>query len=398
MKIKDYLIQFAVGAMCVVLAAVLIAVFFMNHVRNAERAEQVQQRSAELKKQEALKKEKAIDLFEELASDLSVRRIICWGDNEMAGNGEFSLPKALRDVSNEKLFTGVSEAYTEITNKETENALTVTVNNMGVRNEGMREILVRSGVNDLYVGEWMVIPSDTEPHNIVLKDGISWQPLQFAEQSEVRFGKVRIGEIEGTLTTGEGEYDEDHPRFAFVRDEEGDSISVGSKTQIEIASASRYVGDIPVFFFEDDSADSVDSFVEALEGLVERYTEYDDESEEEDDRSDENAQAGSTLTETASAEEPDEDSADSGNAQEDETPDERRYVVICTADEDSELDDALREAFGEHYIRSNTYASDMTEDSYKELAQKVYDKLDSQGCFNAVKKQTEEVVRQLEDL
>ena len=155
MKIKDYLIQFAVGAMCVVLAAVLIAVFFMNHVRNAERAEQVQQRSAELKKQEALKKEKAIDLFEELASDLSVRRIVCWGDNEMAGNGDLSLPKALRDVANEKLFTDVNETYTGITNNETENALTVTVNNMGVRNEGMREILVRSGVNDLYVGEFL---------------------------------------------------------------------------------------------------------------------------------------------------------------------------------------------------------------------------------------------------
>lgn len=397
MKIKDYLIQFAVGAMCVVLAAVLIAVFFMNHVRNAERAEQVQQRSAELKKQEALKKEKAIDLFEELASDLSVRRIVCWGDNEMAGNGDLSLPKALRDVANEKLFTDVNETYTGITNNETENALTVTVNNMGVRNEGMREILVRSGVNDLYVGEWMVIPSDTEPHNIVLKDGISWQPLQFAEQSEVRFGKVMIEEIEGSFTTGEGEYDEDHPRVAFVRDEEGDSISVGSKTRIEIASAEKYIGDIPVFFFEDDSADSVDGFVEDLEGLVERYTEFEDESEESDD-SDEEAQTGGTQSETASLEEPETESADSGDAQEEEAADERRYVVICTADEDSELDDALREAFGSHYIRSNTYASDMTEDSYKELAQKVYDKLDSQGCFNAVKKQIAEAVRQLEDL
>ena len=57
-----------------------------------------------------------------------------------------------------------------------------------------------------------------------------------------------INETEGTLTEGEGEYDELHPRFAFVRDEEGDSFQAGAGTEIETENASRYLGDIPVFF------------------------------------------------------------------------------------------------------------------------------------------------------
>ena len=75
-----------------------------------------------------------------------------------------------------------------------------------------------------------------------------------------------------------------------------------------------------------------------------------------------------------------------------------RYVVICTAEEDSELDNALWEAFGAHYIRNDTYAYEMTEDSYKKLAEEVFAKLDSQGCFGSVKTQIAEAVKQLGDL
>ena len=72
--------------------------------------------------------------------------------------------------------------------------------------------------------------------------------------------------------------------------------------------------------------------------------------------------------------------------------------MICTAEEDSDLDEALREAFGDRYIRSDTYAYEMTEDSYVKLAEKVYENLDSQGCFDDVKRQTEAAAEQLRNL
>ena len=74
------------------------------------------------------------------------------------------------------------------------------------------------------------------------------------------------------------------------------------------------------------------------------------------------------------------------------------YVVICTAEEDSELDEALREAFGDQYIRSDTYAYEMTEDGYKKLAEKVFDNLDSQGAFDQTKRQMETALKQLTEL
>ena len=254
-----------------------------------------------------------------------------------------------------------------------------------------------------------------------MKDNISWSTLRFANQDGVRFGSVDIDGIYGTLTVGDGEYDDDHPRFAFVRDEEGDSMSFGAGTQVEIASATDYIGDIPVFFFEDDSADSVSGFVNDLESLVERYTEYDE--AEDEDAAAENIPAedipaednpaegtpaednpaegipaeGSTLTEAAS-EAATTGAADNSIAKETEPSITRAFVVICTAEEDSDLDEALREAFGDRYIRNDTYAYEMSEDSYRKLAEKVFDNLEEQGCFEDVKRQTESAVEQLKNL
>ena len=411
MRIRDFLLKITGVLLCMAMAAVLVALFFMNRTRNHDRAEELKKQAEELKRQEEQRREDAADLYEDLVSDLMVRNIVCWGDNEMAGNGDASLPGSLNQVANEKLFTDTVNDFSGAMDKEAEPALSVTVNNMGVRNEGMREILVRAGVNELQLAQWTVISSDTDPHNIELKDNISWSTLRFANQDGVRFGSVDIDGIYGTLTVGDGEYDDDHPRFAFVRDEEGDSMSFGAGTQVEIASATDYIGDIPVFFFEDDSADSVSGFVNDLESLVERYTEYDETEDEdaaaenipaEDNPAEDNpaegiSAEGSTLTEAA-PEAATTGAADNSIAKETEPSITRAFVVICTAEEDSDLDEALREAFGDRYIRNDTYAYEMSEDSYRKLAERVFDNLEEQGCFDDVKRQTESAVEQLKNL
>ena len=413
MNLKEIFLKFAAGLLCVVMAAVLIALFFMNRERNAARSQDLKKQAQELKRQAEQRKEDAADLYEELVGDLIIRDIVCWGDSEMAGDGELSLPKALREAANEKLFAEVTADFSAAMDKEADPALSVTVNNMGVRNEGMREILVRAGVNELQVGQWTQLPGDTDPHNIELKDDTSWSMLHFAEQSEARFGSVEIGGIAGSFTVGEGEYDEDHPRIAFVRDEEGAVASAGAGTRIEIASATDHIGDIPVFFFEDDSADSVSGFVEDLTRLVERYTEpeHAEEPVEETDAgaaADADAAANAASGTGAAAEGGTQTGTageagavgmkESENALKEEPSERTPFVVICTAEEDSELDEALREAFGDQYIRSDTYAYEMTEDSYKKLAETVFEKLDGQGSFDDAKRQMETALEQLNDL
>ena len=71
-----------------------------------------------------------------------------------------------------------------------------------------------------------------------------------AERGGLREGGV--SGVKGILTKGEGEYDEDHRRFAFVRDRAGDSLQVGMGTDVEIESATKYIGNVLVFFFEND--------------------------------------------------------------------------------------------------------------------------------------------------
>lgn len=240
----------------------------------------------------------------------------------------------------------------------------IEISNMGVSNEGMRQILVRAGVNDLEVGEWTQIPGDTDPVTLVLMDQEAWDnedELRFAKQKNVQFGQVWISDIEGTLITTDDWYDSNHPRYAFVRDEEGSSKSVNSGTKIEIESATEFIGDIPVFFFSDDTARSVEGFVSDVTSLVNRYAgEYDDEEEE-----------FSYI---------------------------RPFVVICTTDENTELDRALKDEFGDRYIRNDVYAAAMNARAYKKLAQQVYDNLDSQGSFDTIKEKIAKAVLDLNNL
>lgn len=378
MRIRDHIIRIGAGLLCVVMAALLIVLMFMNHRRNQERAEALMRKTEERAAQEEEKLDQAAELYDQYLEKLEEIHMVCWGDAAMAGNGDASLPAALRTVMEEKLYQPFTESYAGVIGEEEMTKPESSIVNMGVRDEGMREILVRAGVRTMTIGEWASLPGDTEPQNVVLSDDAIWTPIHFARQDNVSWGKVVISDVEGTLVEGEGEYDELHPRFAFLRDEEGDSFQVGAGTVVETENASRYIGNIPVFFFEEDTADSADSFVSDLEDLVDRYTDYYKDSEDSEDS--ENS----------------EDAEDSENSE--EPAGSHAFVVICTTEGDSDLDTMLREEFGDHYIRSDLYADALTADNCKTLAQTVYDALDAQGCYDAVKNTTAQAVKALDDL
>lgn len=67
-----------------------------------------------------------------------------------------------------------------------------------------------------------------------------------------------------------------------------------------------------------------------------------------------------------------------------------------TTDTGSDVDKAMRDAFGDRYIRNSSVAGEMNEQTYKKLAQEVYENLDSQGCFDEVKEQIVEIVKEAE--
>lgn len=364
MKIKKNWIQVIVWGLCVAVMAGLVYIVREDRRNRQELIAQLQQHAAMLAKEDSDKAAAAAEIFDSVVQNLRTNDIVCWGDSEMAGTKENSLAKGLAEVVNEELYGSLMKAFSKYLTEGEHDTPSIQITNLGVSGEGMRQILVRAGVNDMEVGEWTQIPGDTEPVALTLMDDEAWEnkdELRFAKQSDVSFGQVWIADIEGTLVQTDDWYDSNHPRYAFVRDEEGDGKGVSSGTTVEIESATRYIGDTPIFFFSGNITRSVDGFMSDVIDLVDRYAGSDDDDEE-DDEEDYYA---------------------------------RPFVVICTTVENTELDKAMRNEFGDRYIRNETPANSMTSRAFNLLAQRVYDNLDGQGCFDSAK---EKIAKALIDL
>ena len=341
MKNNEKMFHVIVWGVCAVLAVALIILVYTDRKKSQERIIQAQMeaqlQSGDTETTESPDSEyakKASSIYADLISKMQLNSFVCWGDKGMVGNSDSSLQTAFGEFANGELLTLLSESFDYVVETEKRAVPPVLVYDMGASDEGMDEILTRSGVDELEVGEWALITEERKPVNLVLRNGRSGSTLHFAQQKNADFGKVDISGVKGILTKGDVEYDKDHPRFAFVRDRVGDSFQVGLGTKIEVESATKYLGSIPIFFFEDDSADE-------------------------------------------------------------ESSDKLPYVLICTTDEESDLDESLKETFGDQYIRNDAYADDMTSNDYKELAQKVYANLDRQGCFDDMKAQIEKAAEEL---
>ena len=369
MKISKYWKQILAWTLCAVLALGLVYIVREDRKRNTERIAQLQKQAAELEQTDNEKLEALTDVYDKFYSQVNVRSMVCWGDSAMAGGKDRSLAISLKQVVEENLFSSLTKSFGKVFEKGEYSTPSVTISNMGVTNETMRHILVRAGVNLLEIGDWIQIPEDTDPVAVRLMDDEAWNSdveddqIRFARQREVTFGKVWINDVEGTLIATDDWFDSAHPRYAFVRNEEGDMTSAGSGTEVEIESASMYIGNVPIFFFENETGRSVDGFVSDVQDLVDRYADTEDEDEEEDD----------IIYDLP-------------------------YVVIFTTNEGSEIDKAMGNAFGSHYIRNDKYVAEMTVRTYKKLAQQVYENLDAQGCFDGVKEKIALALQEAEGL
>ena len=153
-------------------------------------------------------------------------------------------------------------------------------------------------------------------------------------------------------------------------DEDGNRQWIGSRTEVEIETATQFLGQIPVFFFENDSGRSTEGLASDIERLVQRYA--DTETEDDPDADGSSGGFGGGQED------------DSGEEPADQSSYELPFVVICTTKEGSDLDKDLVRRFGDRYIRNDKYSNDMTGSSYRVLAQEVYDNLNEQGCFVTV--------------
>ena len=370
MKLKENWVQIAAWALCVVLAVGLVIMVRVDRKRSREHIQEMQQQAIEAEAANSEKLKMLEDLYDQFYSQWDIQSFVGWGDSAMVGNKYFSFPGAFRSVAEKNLFSPLTRTFSKVLSGEEYKTPSIDITNMGVSNEGMRQILVRAGVNKMKVGDTIIIPEGTDPVTVRLVDdevqtsGKSNDEILFVKQKNVTFGKVWISNIEGDLVETDNWFDSSHPRYAFVRDEKGSSQSVESGTDIEIESATKYIGCVPIFFFENNVGRSADGFVSDVENLTLRYADLDDKKSGVD--------------------------SNSGNSY------NLPFVVICTTDEGSDIDKAMREAFGDRYIRNESSSTEMNEQAYRRLAQMVYENLDAQGCFDEAKEKIAEIVKEAE--
>ena len=370
MRLKENWVQIAAWALCVVLAVGLVIMVRVDRKRSREHIQEMQQQAIEAEAANSEKLKVLEDLYDQFYSQWDIQSFVGWGDSAMVGNKYFSFPGAFRSVAEKNLFSPLTRTFSKVLSGEEYKTPSIDITNMGVSNEGMRQILVRAGVNKMKVGDTIIIPEGTDPVTVRLVDdevqtsGKSNDEILFVKQKNVTFGKVWISNIEGALVETDNWFDSSHPRYAFVRDEKGNSQSVESGTDVEIESATKYIGCVPIFFFENNTGRSADGFVSDVENLALRYADLDDK--------------------------------ESGVGTDSENSYDLPFVVICTTDADSDVDKAMREAFGDRYIRNESTTSEMNEQAYKKLAQVVYENLDEQGCFDEAKEKIAEIVKEAE--
>lgn len=370
MRLKENWVRVVAWALCVVLAAGLVVMVRVDQKRSREHIQKMQQQAIEAEVANSKKQEALRELYNQFYSQWEMNSFVCWGDSAMVGNRYSSLPVAFRSITEENLFSPLNRTFRKVLESEEYNTPFINITNMGILNEGMRQILVRAGVNTIKVGDMIMISEATDPVTVrivddeALNSGKANDEIRFAKQKDVTFGKVWISNIEGALVETDDWFDSNHPRYAFVRDEKGSSQSVGAGTDIKIESATKYIGDVPIFFFENNSGRSVDGFVSDVENLAIRYAHLDDKVSVDDD------QSGTSYN--------------------------MPFVVICTTDAGSDVDKAMRDTFGERYILNTGFSAEMNEQAYRKLAQEVYENLDAQGCFDEAKEKIAEIVKEAE--
>ena len=339
-----------------------------NQKRSRERIQEIQQQAIEAEEANGAKLESMRELYDRFYSEWEMNSFVGWGDGAMVGNKNSSLPASFRSVTEKNLFAPLTRTFSKVLESEEYSTPAIDITNLGVSNEGMRQILVRAGVSTMKVGDLITIPGSTDSVTIRLVDdeglnsGKANDELRFAKQKNTTFGKVWISDIEGTLVETDDWFDSYHPRYAFVRDEEGSAQNVESGTDVEIESATKYIGCVPIFFFENSAGRSTDRFVSDVMDLAIRY-------------------------------------ADSGGEKSEDNSGimyDLPFVVICTTDEGSDIDRAMSDAFGDRYIRNESSTAEMNELAYRKLAQEVYENLDAQGCFDEAKGSIAEIVKEAE--
>lgn len=291
-----------------------------------------------------------------LSDDIDMPGFVIWGD-EGAHDGGSKLAEDLENAIDTKLFGSFQDKFSKIAMRKAIIDYDFTMTNMGVSGEQINEIIARSGARQIVTDESFVLsPDKGGKADVGLRDDAG-NDLRFAEQEKDKFGETNIGGVKGRLVKGDSGYDEDHIKLAFARDDAGEEMDIAAGTPVETESAVKYKDCLPVLYFDepapDNDQENIDRAIKDFDLILQTH---------------------------------------------EKSYGEGKYIVIVCAEEGGDIDSVLSSEYGDHYIRVNNKAADMSAEDYAELASKVYDSLDKQGCFENAKAQVKKASKELEEL
>lgn len=337
------------GILIAGMIAVLAWLFWMNHQRSVERESQYEQKEGEAFESRNDNKKLGSEALEYLRENMDTTDLVVWGDRLAAGNRDGVPAEFLQKTINERLIDKIAGELVTAGALSRPSSLWIRVQDMGVINEGMNEIMARAGTLQIKTGNEITLPEYADGKYLDL-DIVDEQgnQLMFAKQRSAEIGKVTISDVEGHLYDGSEWYDEKHARLAFSRDQNGEQITIPKGSAIKLDCAEKYRDHTPILMVEDGGEAGFDaSRINDLQEILIRHNSV-------------------------------------GNLDED------IYVVVCATEEGSEADDKLSELFGDHYLRAEPDIDEMTEDDHAELTDRIYDCLDEQGKFDKVREAVEE--------
>lgn len=337
----------------VVLFCLLVVMYVQERKQRAVRAEENRQIAARVEEENGRRKGAVEEIYASLTEELAKGPVgfVCWGDGEMVGNQYGTLPSSLADKIDETYFSRLRTAFLQAGGYDAR-VKGIKVVNMGASNEGLNEIMARTGAHDMVLGEDLNLPAGNDRSsqvNITLADE-KGNVMHFAEQKYAGFGRVTIDGIEGNFYTGTESYDNLHSMLAFRRRTAGKEYVIPAGEEVETVGAKTYIEYYPVMFFSEQEGVSASEFVRCMQEITERYRRR------------------------------------------------KRNVVICVTAQGSEWDLALQEAFGDHYLRQDKPADEMAAEDYDALADRVFAAFEAQGAFNRVSKAAQEALDALEGL
>lgn len=238
------------GVLLVVAAGLLAAMFAVKHRIDAE--DELLKAESDSQRQELSNARKdsveAIQLAYDADMDTVAQYlpgIVCWGDSLTTGSsGNASYPGTLQKYINTYL-CDIYDFYSTVDNAQdysrldwTQYTVSIPVVNMGSGMENSETVLGRSGVVPYVISNAFEIPGDTEPVEIrfTSEDGQQVKPLTAGSAG---LNPVTINGIEGTITL-ETNVQSWGQSYYFTRSEPGQAVEVEKGTQIISGSTDAY--------------------------------------------------------------------------------------------------------------------------------------------------------------